>query len=369
VEITTVEKRYYLGVIVSEDANSIIVRDSQGIKTQIEKSKIVERLGLQDPNDRRRELESLFDTRLEAVEKTDLKGYYELGQWAKQRGMKKQAEQAFREVLRIDAAHNGAGQELGWKLVNGKYVDPAAPTPTETTAADINDILMHYDPTATSGTDTGGQIDDPAVKLAKDDPKFRAGLYKILKSQPQGEAAQAQRRKAIVLIGKSRRFDLITGVLEVLLSDRDPATVKAAAESLKAMKYDRMATVLADLAALNQTAFYRDRAIYGLAILSDNSGIDRLLFHAGFQVAGGTPGDAHNPLIDVGSDQLDPSTYLSAVAPKTGSTNPQDQTPQYPALAAIRRLSGKDFKTDLTNWRLWWAGAARDFKFIVPEVK
>ena len=94
VEITTNDKRYYLGVIVSEDDQNIVVRDSQGAKSQIAKKNIAERLALQDPNDRRRELESLFDTRLEAVEKTDAKGYYELGHWAKQRGMKKQAEQA-----------------------------------------------------------------------------------------------------------------------------------------------------------------------------------------------------------------------------------------------------------------------------------
>ncbi|MGH7146115.1 MAG: HEAT repeat domain-containing protein [Planctomycetota bacterium] len=366
VEITTVNKRYYLGVIVSEDDKTIVVQDSQGIKTQIQKSDIVERLALKDPNDRRRELENIFDTRFAAVDPGDARDFYELGQWAKMRGMKPQAEQAFRQVLKIDPTHNGAGHELGWNKVDGKYVDPAAAQATR--PADIDALLAQYDPDEPDSTETSGGALNRSVAVVKADAKVREQLARIIRTPTQDKAQKLLRQKAIRLMGAARRFDAITPILDVLLTDPDPDTVSAAAKALKAMRYDRMALVLADLAALNRVRFYRRRATYGLAMLGDPAGIDRLLEQAGFEVAGGRNGDQNNPLIDVGSDSLNPITFLQNNIPDGEQADPSDQTPLYPALEAIHELSGKDFKTDLANWQLWWAGAKAHFQFQIPAV-
>lgn len=369
VEIVTVDKRYYLGVILSEDAENIVVRDAQGIKSQIAKKSIAERIALQDPNDRRRELEAIFDARLAAIDPPEAAAFYELGLWAKQRGMKKQATQAFREVLRVEPGHNGAGAELGWKRVDGHFVDPAATVPVP--AADPIDLirlLNDFDPEAVDGSETAGAGENAAVSLVKNNPALRGDLYKIVKNPPNGDKAREIRRKAILLVGRSRRFDMIATLLEILLTDTDSPTVEATAKALRWMKYDRMAQVLADLAALNKVRFYRERATFGLAVVADSAGIDRLLFHAGFQVAGGQTNDQHNPLIEVGGSQLNAMEFLQSRAPQTGRENTADQTPLYPALTALRAVSGKDFKTNLSDWRLWWAGAKAEFQYRIPSI-
>lgn len=63
--------------------------------------------------------------RIKKVGKRDADALCDLGKWAEEKGMKKDAKDLFKKALRADRNHAGAHEAIGDKMLNGKWVKAA----------------------------------------------------------------------------------------------------------------------------------------------------------------------------------------------------------------------------------------------------
>lgn len=63
-----------------------------------------------------------YQKRLKNLDADDADAQYQLGLWARARGLKRRAEDHFEKAIAINPDHEGARKALGYRLVNGKWL-------------------------------------------------------------------------------------------------------------------------------------------------------------------------------------------------------------------------------------------------------
>ncbi|GIW72267.1 MAG: hypothetical protein KatS3mg102_1809 [Planctomycetota bacterium] len=104
------------GEIVEETETQVIVRMRSGIIHVIDREEILRIERESDP-------QAEFARRLAAVPAGDADGYYELGRWAEERGLKEEARQAWLKAIEIAPDHAAARAALGHRKHRGRWYD------------------------------------------------------------------------------------------------------------------------------------------------------------------------------------------------------------------------------------------------------
>ncbi|RMG17734.1 MAG: DUF1570 domain-containing protein [Planctomycetota bacterium] len=108
------------GTIIKETRRKVVIETAVGPVT-VSRDDIVEIVREQDPR-------SEFLRRLKKLrEKTpdDADAWFELGRWASERGLERDARRCHRRAVKLDAFHEGAHRALGHKLYQGRWYTPA----------------------------------------------------------------------------------------------------------------------------------------------------------------------------------------------------------------------------------------------------
>jgi hypothetical protein len=106
------------GEIVSESESELVVRTKYGATHVIAVEDIlkIERQG--KPKEE-------FQKQLAQLAKDDADGFCDLGEWARQRGLEEESQQAFGRAIEIDSEHARAHRALGHKRHLGRWYDEA----------------------------------------------------------------------------------------------------------------------------------------------------------------------------------------------------------------------------------------------------
>ena len=213
------------------DAGSVI---------EIDLDQVAERIPGKAPID-------LFAERLASLARDDRDGFVELARWGEERGVKRLAKDAWREVLRLDRHHATARSRLGYVLHRNRWVrretledagltlfrgtwmtaEQIAELEAEERAAELDALLDD------AGHDNAFvrenamhrllQVDDPALipalerRLADEDPLRRMWAGRILANFPFGRWGEPLYRALLV----ERRTEVRSAWVAILRSSRD----------------------------------------------------------------------------------------------------------------------------------------------------
>lgn len=106
------------GEIIEETPTQVIVRTPVGSTHVIRRGEIAR-------IERDRNPDQEFDARWKALPTGDANGFFELGKFAKAKGLKEKAERAFNQAISIDPDHAGAREALGHRKHKGRWYDEA----------------------------------------------------------------------------------------------------------------------------------------------------------------------------------------------------------------------------------------------------
>ena len=201
------------GRVTATAPGRIRVELDAGSSIEIELDQVAERIPGRSPLE-------LFPERLRAMPREDRDGFIELARWGEERGIKRCAREAWREVLRLDPHQETARQRLGYALHRnrwvlrdaledagfvlhrGLWVTPArvAEMEAEERAGRLDDLLAdagHDNPfVRENAMHELLQLDDPALipalrrRLSDEDPLRRMWAGRVLSNFPFEEWGQ-----------------------------------------------------------------------------------------------------------------------------------------------------------------------------------
>jgi hypothetical protein len=106
------------GEIVSETPTTVTVRTSAGSLHVIKRDEIAKIERDRNPGQE-------YAERARRLSETDASGWYELGRFALEKGLKEEGLAAFRKTIAIDPDHPGAREALGHRKYKGRWLDEA----------------------------------------------------------------------------------------------------------------------------------------------------------------------------------------------------------------------------------------------------
>ena len=104
------------GEIIQDSPTQVVIRTPSGSTHVISRDEIARIERDADP-------EQQFVARAKALGAGDANGFYELGKWARSRGLKARAEEAFAKAVEIEPDHAGAREALGHRKYKGRWYD------------------------------------------------------------------------------------------------------------------------------------------------------------------------------------------------------------------------------------------------------
>ncbi|GMV81082.1 MAG: hypothetical protein AMXMBFR7_22660 [Planctomycetota bacterium] len=324
---------------------------------------------------RKEEEKNKYYARAKALKADDAAGHYDLALWAKENKLAEEATAQFRLALLADPFHEGAGKALGYVQRDGRWQPPqeqgliigstgAPPQPEDRDA--LKRTIQRI-----GKLDADYGADDPAaaelIAQAREEPKV---FERIVRLPGKRESANvddpAIRARAAEVLGWSGDRRAMGTLLEAALEFQEEDRVRlAAARALAKLEEPVALRKLTDVALDGKLPWVTRRlACAALRRYGDKEAVDRLLGALSFELAAGNANDSQNKLREgpkgLGSD--DP-LGMPTQAP---SLPTRDMTILYPALSAVKEVTGTGFdagELDYKNWKEWWLKARGSFKF------
>jgi hypothetical protein len=106
------------GEIVEESPTHVVVRTPYGSTTVIQREDIAKIERDQDPD-------AEFQKRAKALNGGDAQGFFDLGRWAKSKGLDERAKEAYARAIQADPDHAEARAALGHRRHRGRWYDEA----------------------------------------------------------------------------------------------------------------------------------------------------------------------------------------------------------------------------------------------------
>jgi len=351
-----------------EQGDEIVITTFDGKEVRLKKTQIqAKRADKPEKNE--------FYTRLHALKADDAAGLYKLGLWAKEKGLSEQAKDTFQRVLKADPFHEGAGEALGFVKGDGgrmvPKVDPDLEIGKSSTATEKPDpneaqrLAKQLKGLGEGSWEKNSEV-QALVKQAQDKPEL---LAKILKAPGWPNSANIQdvqiRQRAAVILGLAGDRRAMQPLMEACIEDPDDKVRLAAAKGLAALEEPITLRKMVDFSIDVKSPFAARRLMcQAIRRYGDVEAIELLLKEASFELASGNAVDPKNPLRGntkgIGGDN--PLGLPNAPPP----ANTRDETILYPALSALREVSGQttlDQDKDMKTWKVWWKNAGPAFKF------
>lgn len=314
-----------------------------------------------------------FKARLAELDPRDSRAHYELGLWAREKGLAKEAAEEFRRVLEIDHFHEGAGKALGYaRNPDGRWVLPAEISRAEEggknhggPATGAKEAARTAETVAKFASLLGSNQDVEArekaagelIGKARENPEL---FVRMLKEGIGGKALPEQARCAIVEIGRrsaDRRF--MDAFVESAIYDPDPKVRRDAARALPSLDEPVALRRLIDAALQHENREARRRAAEAIRRFGSVEGIRRLMSEMSIEIAGGNPWDPKNPLR--GSKK--PMGIADVEHIGLPNTQRPDVKDIYRAYAALVEVTGVDMGLDPRAWAAWWKANQGTFRF------
>lgn len=363
------DKRRLEGV-AERDGDALIITTYEGKVIRVKESDVV--LSTKQP------ARNEYFRRLKRLKKDDAAGHYELARWARLQGMKVEAKKHFIQVLKMDPFHEGSGKALGYVQKNGRWVpsgvDPIVIAPAKPVkrgpmedkkiARRLADrIKAISELTFLEGNENFAAL----VKDARERPQVFARVLRRPGGKGGADIQDAViRAKAAFLLGEGGNRKAMAALIDACVRDPDPddRVRHASATALARLEEPIVVRSLVDLAINGKNPWpYRQLASIALRRVGDNEAIDRLLAEVSFELAAGNPRDAKNKMrAGPGGLGTDNPMMLPAGPPPT--INADDRV-LYPALSALKEVSGVSFdvgEKDFKTWKVWWEKAKKTFK-------
>lgn len=354
------------GVAV-KDGDTLVISTFDGRTVRVKESDV---LGIKKDEDRNE-----YHARVKKLKPDDAAAHYELALWAQGRkDLENEARQAFMRVLKVDPFHEGAGKALGYVQKDGRWVlasDPAeaeltiGQTKPQTPAKPVDradagrKLAKELEPlNIPGGTDWEKSPEVRAmVERAAQSPESFAAALKA-PGWPGGANVQDAtiRAKAAVLLGLAGDRRAMQPLLDACFEDPDDRVRWAAAKALPKLDEPIAMRKLVD-AAVSARANWPTRKLASIALrrYGDKQAVERLMGELSFELAGGNFRDPKNKprAATTGPGTDNPMGLPTENLP----TQAEDDTVIYPALSAMREVTGNPLPgldKDMKFWREWW---------------
>jgi len=382
---------------VTVTATDVVVDIRPGMSVSFSKDKVKEILFEKTP------LEE-FEQGFAKLGENDAQGFYSLGLWAKEKGLKQEAEKCFRKVVGIMPDHTGARKELGHIRHKGEWL------PYEE-AMKANGLEEHKGRWVTPGEKEQLEKEERIKELKKEVRKLVllmsstdknaaekasetfAGICDPL-AIPALEAAATHRKPfirhlAIQVYGKFKP-ELVTGQLvRMAVTDDDERIRKEAAQTLRKIKSpDAYIGILKNF-YFNPDGDIRLWSMEALQVLKDKSSVAPLIESVAYEVRrmATVPNSAPDTFVGTQSRKVvgyrqvrDPYgktvdvPLIGTVTSGFGGGGEQklinDVIFNLGARLALKEITGKDFNYDKKEWRDWWEKNKEKFDpFMEPKEK
>ena len=337
----------------------------------------------------------------------DAEGHYQLGLWALGKGMVEYAKAEFAQAIAGDPNHAGAREKLGFALRNGRWVsreeqmiekgyvqykgrwmpqdeaeDRAAKAEALAREREARTLIriLAGNISQSRGQDLADNQDklagvsDPAAlvplieQLDNSDPNVRTAVVLALMNYREDAAALAAldeavfddnesvRYQARIVLAKKQNEKAFQRAVYLAGSGDDTARFRAAS-ALGAIGDPRAIPVLIENLSWSAPApVRRVQAPIGPQVPPS--------YVAGIQAKVAERAVAYTPIFG-GFYYGRPVTIYPAPEPDTWSTQPQifnELVFNYEALAALKAMTGQDFRFEKESWRSWYLPNARRFE-------
>ncbi|MCX7803851.1 MAG: tetratricopeptide repeat protein [Planctomycetota bacterium] len=365
-EIILKDGRKIRGEVVSEGDELVVAPEGGGTPVRVRKTDVLLHAA-ESPAARE------YRARLAKLDPRDARAHYELGLWAREKGLAKEAAEEFRRVLETDPFHEGAGRALGYaRNPDGRWVTPAEISRAEEggkktggPGADAKEVARVAEAVAKFAPLLGSNQDVEArekaagelIGKARENPDL---FIRLLREGVGGRALPEQARCAIVEIGRrsaDRRF--MDAFLERVVYDPDPKVRRDTARALPSLDEPVALRRLIDLALQHENREARRRAAEAIRRFGSIEGIRRLMSEMSLEIAGGNPWDPKNPVR--GSKK--PMGIAEVDHIGLPSTQRPDVRDIYRAYAALVEVTGVDMGLDPRAWTAWWKANQATFQF------
>ena len=368
-ELLLKDGRRLKGTVVEEGEELVVTPEEGGAAVRVKKADVVSHAAM-SPSVKE------FGTRLAKLEEQDARGHYELGMWARDHRLAKEADKEFQHVLKIDPFHEGAGNALNFvKKADGRW-GPAADEPEIAIARPPKKNGDHppkneRDAMIADLTNLGGMLGSEKDAVARD--KAIEGLLVKVQQEPEqfvkllhdgrdGKPLPEPARRAIVELGRrsgDRRF--MEELIFRSIYDVDPRVRLESAKALPALDEPAALRKLVDIAVSGGAAERetRNRAAIAIRRYGSVEGIRRLINLMGIEIAGGNPWDSKNQP-RTKTPPLGIAEVKDFGIPSTARPDVRDL---YRAYAALVTVTGTDLGVDPSAWINWWKTSQATFQF------
>jgi len=181
------------------------------------------------------------------------------------------------------------------------------------------------------------------------------------------EAKTDARIRAAAVLGQAKDRRGIDALVNSSVYDPEESVRFTSAKALKLLDEPVALRRLVDIAvAPNYQKFpwaIRKSACAAIRRYGDKEGIERILKEVSYELAGGNPLDRKNALRGKGSGI---GTDNPLAIPDPGPNQQIAETDSYPALSAIKEVTGVSFdksEKDMKTWYVWWNREGTKFAF------
>lgn len=178
---------------------------------------------------------------------------------------------------------------------------------------------------------------------------------------------KAVRSRAAVVLGLSRDLRAVQPLVDSAVYDPEDSVRLVSAKALKAMEEPVALRKLVDVAIAKDFQKYpwlvRKSACKALRRYGDPAAIERIMRELSYELAGGNQFDPKNQIRGVPAGIGTENPLGAPTGPPNIQLSEQDM---YPALSALKELTGVGFsknEKDFKTWQAWWGKEAAKFKF------
>ncbi len=367
-------------VVVTETEVEVTVRE--GMKVSIPKDQVKEIIFEKTPVEE-------FEERLAKIDAEDAAGFYELGLWAREQGLKEEARRTFEKVIKLAPDHAGARKELGyirhegeWVLYEeamkdkglvrykGRWVTPEKKKELEEEAAAaklqkrvrwlITLLASESQDKVAKAAEEYSKIDSPhALPALKKGARHRKAFIRMLTIHVYGNFDSELVTKP--LIGRA-------------LHDGDKEVRAEAVKVLLEIKSQTAYITLLDNFFYSKDGDVRVRAMDALGGLKDKNSVEPLIEAVSFTIkrVASVPVGAPNTYIGTQSRRVVGYSHLidshgrtvsvpvlgglsTGIGPGRSGEVVDDVIFNLGARLALREMTGHDFNYEKQEWREWFA--------------
>ncbi|MBI3723919.1 HEAT repeat domain-containing protein, partial [bacterium] len=305
---------------------------------------------------------------------------YALAQWCKEQNLAKEQRELLEEVIRLSPDHaearkdlgyvkdNGAWiteadlrKKLGFEKVNGVWVT-AAEAKKIRRSGEVRKTLISISMNLAHAGASGAQARAALDALAKDD----ADLVAPLVEERLGDTNAEVRRSLVELLGKLKQKSSAARLAQVVLDDADRSVRQAAAAALWATA-DVPARTDVVQALFHRRSQKRDRAAEALVVVADPETVPYLIEGLYIRVERTVEVDPDDHVILRGGSgaALREGAFGGYHEEEAARARQSVYHDSSLALAALKKITGRDFDYSKGDWWSWWQKEGR--AKLLPE--